>query len=156
MSQDKGQAYLEAFQLWAASTTDDEFAQIVNAKLGQLTRSEVRKLSGVSAESMKRGKVKTALAELEDQLRARGVLPPLTEAGEKAKSEPKLYDQKHNNDIYEKRRKSQLEAENHDLRAQVAALEQEVLMLKKQLSNSAETLEAINDLQVFRRCPTSQ
>ena len=67
--------------------------------------------------------IKTALENLEQSLRDRGVLPELTETAKAQRSEPKRYDPSVNQRAMETRRLSVLEQENIELKARVATLE---------------------------------
>ncbi|MBU2967224.1 VPA1267 family protein [Amphritea sp. 2_MG-2023] len=154
MSKEKGQQYFEMFTAWRDSMTDEAFASIVYASTGKLNKGQIKKLSGVSAEALKNNtQVKTALNQLEADLRKRGVLPRLTPTGTKSKSKTKLYDQSESKSREERMRIGFLEASNHDLKVKVAKLEAQVESLENRLAASSETLEAIDDLQVFRLCP---
>jgi len=154
MSKEKGQQYLEMFTAWRDSMTDEAFATIVYAPSGKLNKGQIKKLSGVSAEALKNNaQVKVALSQLEDDLRKRGVLPRLTQKGAESKSKAKLYDQSESKSREDRVRIGSLEASNHDLRVKVAELEAKVESLEKRLAANSETLEAIDELQVFRLCP---
>ena len=124
MSQEKGERYFEMFKAWEASMSDDDFTDIINPSTGKLNRGQIKKLSGVSDEAIKRNaKVKSALDELEERLRDKGTLPPLSEAGKKAKTGPKKYDSTANRKLLDSKRVSSLEAENIELKAKVNELE---------------------------------
>lgn len=156
MSKEKGKEYLEKFRSWSASMTDDDFLNIVYAPKGNLNRQEIKKLAGLSDQAIKKNAgVVSALKELEGELRERGILPPLTEAGEKARSGPKLYDKNARSVSMDLLRVAHLESDNHDLRVQIEALEKENEALRSKLSSSQETVEAIRDgLAVFTQCPS--
>lgn len=124
MSQEQGQRYVNAFREWAATMSDDAFQQIVFAPKGILNRQEIKKLSGLSDQAIKKNAtVKEELKQLEDRLRKRGVLPPLTETAQARQPEPKRYDPSVNRKALESRRLSALEQENIELKARVATLE---------------------------------
>ena len=124
MSQEQGQLYVNAFRAWAATMSDDDFQQIVFAPKGILNRQEIKKLSGLSDQAIKKNAtVKEELKQLEDRLRARKVLPPLTETAQARQSEPKRYDPSVNRKALESKRLSALEQENIELKARVATLE---------------------------------
>lgn len=156
MSKERGQKYFEMFKAWESTMSDSDFAAIVYAPTGCLNKGQIKKLSGLSDEALKRNsQVKQVLKELDDRLRLKGVLPPLSEKGKQSQHAPILYNQKATSNACDVQRKAQLEAENHNLRVKVEFLENEVKLLKSKLSANAETLEAIDDLQVFRLCPSS-
>ena len=155
MSQKQGEKYFEMFMAWASTMSDDDFAAIVYPASGKLNRGQIKKLSGLSDEALKRNaKVVTALKALEHELREKGILPPLTDTAKKAQTAPKKYDNTASKRALDERRSAQLEADNHNLRVQVAQLEQEVNTLKSRMTNNAEMLEAIDELGVFRLCPS--
>lgn len=155
MSKEKGQEYLGRFNAWASSMTDDDFRQIVYAPKGILNRQQIKKLAGLSDQAVKKNaNIVAALGLLEDELRGRGVLPQLTGTGEKAKSEPKLYDKTAKRSSLDSLRVAKLESTNHDLQVQIEKLEKENEALRSKLASNKETVEAINDsLTVFTQCP---
>jgi len=155
MSKEKGQIYLDRFTAWSASMSDDDFRQIVYVPKGILNRQEIKKLAGLSDQAIKKNeKVKAALKELEDRLRERGVLPPLTDSGKKAQTGSKLYDRTAKQSSLDSQRVAQLESKNHDLQVRIEKLEKENEALRAKLASSRETVEAINDgLVVFTQCP---
>ncbi len=80
--QQKAQHNLHAFEVWKATQEEDDFKQIVFR--GQLNRREVAKAIGCGKSALNQNPaLKEALANLEDHLRDRGVLPPLTESAKK-------------------------------------------------------------------------
>ncbi len=77
--QQKAQQNLEAFEFWKDTQTDDDFKEIVHR--GQLNRSEVAKAIGCGKSALNQNPaLKKALTTLEDELRDKGVPPPLTDA----------------------------------------------------------------------------
>jgi hypothetical protein len=155
MSKEQGQIYLDRFTAWSASMSDDDFRQIVYVPKGILNRQEIKKLAGLSDQAIKKNeKVKAALKDLEDRLRERGVLPPLTDSGKKAQTGSKLYDRTAKKSSLDSQRVAQLESKNHDLQVRIEKLEKENEALRAKLASSRETVEAINDgLVVFTQCP---
>ena len=120
--QERARQNLSAFQNWVATQTDDDFKQIVFR--GQLNRGEVAKAIGIGKSALRQNPaIKTALDNLEQNLRDRGVLPELTETAQAQRSEPKRYDPSVNQRAMESRRLSVLEQENIELKARVATLE---------------------------------
>lgn len=120
--QQKAQQNLEAFDVWKATQTDDDFKQI--AFRGQLNRIEVAKAIGCGKSALNQNPaLKKALNGLEDELRDRGVLPPLTESSKKNADKPKAYDNTATRRLLDAKRLSSLEAENIELKAKVKALE---------------------------------
>lgn len=124
MSQEKGERYFEMFKTWEATMSDEDFTDIIYPSTGKLNRGQIKKLSGVSSEAIKRNsKVKEALEKLEDRLRQKGILPPLSEAAKNTQNDPKKYDNTANRKLLESKRVATLEAENIELKAKVKALE---------------------------------
>lgn len=120
--QERARQNLSAFQNWVATQTDDDFKQIVFR--GQLNRGEVAKAIGIGKSALRQNPaIKTALENLEQSLRDRGVLPELTETAQAQRSEPKRYDPSVNQRAMESRRLSVLEQENIELKARVSTLE---------------------------------
>ena len=152
MSKEQGKIYFENFDKWAESMSDDDFRQIVYAPSGSLNRQDIKKLAGVSDSAIKHNEqVVAALKALEDGLRERGILPPLTENG--SSPEPKLYDPSSRKSGLDAQRVAHLESANHDLKVRVEALEKENEALRSKLASSAETVEAISDgLSIFEAC----
>ena len=120
--QERARQNLSAFQNWVATQTDDDFKQIVFR--GQLNRGEVAKAIGIGKSALRQNPaIKTALENLEQSLRDRGVLPELTETAKAQRSEPKRYDPSVNRRAMESRRLSALEQENIELKSRLATLE---------------------------------
>jgi chaperonin cofactor prefoldin len=154
MSKEMGQVYLERFQAWAASMSDDDFRQIIYAPKGILNRQDIKKLAGISDQAIKKNaNVKSELSCLEEGLRERGVLPALTEQAKQVEGGPKLYDKTAKRTVMDSQRLAQLESVNHDLKVRVSELEKQVEELQSKLGSAKETVEAINDgLSVFTQC----
>jgi hypothetical protein len=155
MSQEKGERYFELFKTWESTMSDGDFADIVYPSTGKLNRGQVKKLSGVSGEAIKNNsKVKKALDELENRLRKKGVLPPLTELGKQVDSSPKKYDNTANRNLLDSKRVTVLEAENIELKAKVkeldakrmAVLEAENIELKAKVKKLEIKLERFGEL----------
>ena len=120
--QQKALQNLNAFDIWAATQNDEDFRQIVHR--GQLNRGEIAKAIGIGKSALRQNPaIKTALENLEQDLRDRGVLPELTETAKAQRSEPKRYDPSVNKRAMESRRLLVLEQENIELKARVATLE---------------------------------
>lgn len=133
--QQKAQQNLEAFEAWIATQTDEDFKQIVFK--GQLSRGEITKAIGCGRSALTQNpKLKQAIGKLEDELRKRGVLPPLTELAKKSVKEPKRYDNTENRKSLDSKRVSFLEAENIELKAKVTELENKL----KRFGELSETL----------------
>ncbi|PPK50117.1 VPA1267 family protein [Marinobacter persicus] len=120
--QERARQNLSAFQSWVATQTDDDFKQIIFR--GQLNRGEVAKAIGIGKSALRQNPaIKSALENLEQSLRDRGVLPEFTATAQAQRSEPKRYDPSVNQRAMESRRLSVLEQENIELKARVATLE---------------------------------
>ena len=154
--QEQGHIYLERFREWIKSMSDDDFRQIVYSPKGILNRQQIKKLAGLSDQAIKKNEnVKAELQDLENRLRERNVLPPLSEAGKESLSAPKLYDASSKRNALEHGRLGKLEAENQDLKVQLEKLQRENVRLKAQITSSRETVDAVNDgLMVFLKCPS--
>lgn len=89
--QQKAQQNLEAFEVWKATQTDDDLKQIIFQ--GKLNRIEVAKGVGCGKSALNQNPaLRKALKALEDGLRDKGLLPPLTEFAKKDADSPKQYD----------------------------------------------------------------
>lgn len=141
--QQKAQQNLEAFEVWKATQTDDEFKQIVFR--GQLNRIEVAKGVGCGKSALNQNPtLKKALKALEDELRGKGVLPPLTDAAKKNEGKPQAYDNTANRKLLDSKRVSSLEAENIELKAKVKELE-------KRLERFGELSETLSEMGLMPR-----
>ncbi|QFT37392.1 MULTISPECIES: VPA1267 family protein [unclassified Vibrio] len=141
--QQKAQQNLEAFEVWKATQTDDDFKQIVFR--GQLNRIEVAKGIGCEKSALNQNPaLKKALKALEDELRGKGVLPPLTDAAKKNEDKPQAYDNTANRKLNDSKRVSSLEAENIELKAKVKELE-------KRLERFGELSETLSEMGLMPR-----
>lgn len=133
--QQKAQQNLDAFQSWVASQQDDDFKQI--AFRGQLNRIEVAKGVGCGKSALNQNPdIRKHLKQLEDNLRDKGVLPPLTDTTKKEADKPKQYDNTANRKALDSKRLSSLEAENIELKTKVKELEGKL----KRFGELSETL----------------
>jgi hypothetical protein len=120
--QQKAQQNIDAFQVWVATQQDDDFKQI--AFRGKLNRIEVAKAVGCGKSALNQNPdLRKALKQLEDNLRDKGVLPPLTDTEKKEIDKPKQYDNTANRKALDSKRLSALEAENIELTTKVKELE---------------------------------
>lgn len=120
--QQKAQQNLEAFEVWQATQSDDGFKQI--AFKGKLNRIEVAKGVGCGKSALNQNPtLRKALKALEDKLRDKGILPPLTESARNNADKPKQYDNTANRKLLDSKRVSTLETENIELKAKVKELE---------------------------------
>jgi hypothetical protein len=120
--QQKARQNLDGFHTWMATQSDDDFRQIIFR--GQLSRGEVAKAVGCGKSALNQNpSLKKALAELEDSLRKKGVLPPLTDNAKGEIGAEKVYDKTANSRMLDSKRASSLEQENIELKAKVKELE---------------------------------
>lgn len=141
--QQKAQQNLEAFEVWKATQTDDDFKQIVFR--GQLNRIEVAKGVGCGKSALNQNPaLRKALKALEDELRDKAVLPPLTELARKNADKPKAYDNTANRKLLDSKRVASLEAENIELKAKVNELE-------SRLERFGELSETLSEMGLMPR-----
>ena len=138
-----GKANVAALEAWAATQSDEDFTQIVYQ--GKLNRSEVAKGSGIGKSSLKQNPaVRNALKSIEDGLRQRGVLPPLTEKAQAQSTSAKAHDQGAQRRMLDSKRASLLEQENIELKARVQHLE-------SQLARYCELSEVLSEVGMVPR-----
>lgn len=78
---------VKTFAAWAASKTDHDFRAM--AGRGLLSRKEIAIECGFAKSALDQNpRIKTALRQLEDTLRARGVLPPAIEKSVEDEAKP--------------------------------------------------------------------
>ncbi|WP_435235515.1 VPA1267 family protein [Psychromonas sp. PT13] len=131
--QQKATENLSSFIIWQATMTDDGFRQIVFR--GGLNRGEIAKVCGFGKSALNQNpQIKSALQALEDDLRARNVLPQLSEKAKITKAEPKQYDKTASQRIREAKR--------------VAELEQKVLELEARLKRFEELSEVLLEMGI--------
>lgn len=141
--QQKAQQNLEAFEVWKATQSGDDFKQIVFR--GQLNRIEVAKGIGCGKSALNQNPaLKKALKALEDELRGKGILPPQTDAAKKNADKPKAYDNTANRKLLDSKRVSSLEVENIELKAKVKELE-------KRLERFGELSETLSEMGLMPR-----
>lgn len=144
--QQKADENVKAFDAWKASLSDDDFKQIVYR--GNIQRSEVAKAVGCGKSALTQNPaLKAGLIKLEDDLRERGVLPPLNQAKkDEDRNAAKEYDNTIRKRSLESRRLSYLELENIELKAKVDDLEHQLKKKKAELSRYSEQSEALYEL----------
>lgn len=142
--QQKAQQNLEAFEVWKATQTDNDFKQIIFR--GQLNRIEVAKAVGCGKSALSQNPaLKKALNALEEELRHKGVLPPLTDSAKKNADKPIVYDDTlSRSKQLDSKRVSSLEAENIELKAKVKELE-------KRLERFGELSETLSEMGLMPR-----
>jgi hypothetical protein len=141
--QQRAQKNIDAFLQWQATQTTDDFKQITFK--GQLNRIEVAKAIGCGKSALTQNPaLRTALKVLEDNLREKGVLPPLTEPARHATDVPKEYDNSANRKTLDAKHLSWLEAENIELKAKVKEL-------KSKLERFGELSETLSEMGFIPR-----
>ena len=112
----------DKFMSWSVTQDDAYFSQIVFR--GQLNRKEIALGAGIGKSALTQNEfIIPALADLEDDLRKRGVLPRKTEERIEKEEQPKEFDQSASGNALNKRRLSKLEQENTELQAKVRELD---------------------------------
>lgn len=126
---------VQAFRRWMAGKTDDDYRAM--ALRGVLSRKEIARECGFAKSALDQNpRIKTALRELEDGLRQRGVLPKALSKGSVGPQEPRLRDRGAQQALFDRERLKRLEQENASLRAEVDEL-------KRQLKRHAILSEAL-------------
>ena len=112
---------VQTFRAWVASKTDEEFRGICTR--GVLSRKEMAKECGFARSALDQNpRIKAALRELEDDLRARGILPPLVSQENVTPQTPVMREPGKLRAALELERLRRLEQENAELRAEVSGL----------------------------------
>lgn len=112
---------VQTFAAWVASKTDDDFRALANR--GVLSRTEIAKECGFGKPALNQNpRIKAALRELEEGLRARGVLPPAIEREPEATPAPLMRETGTQRAAQDAERLRRLEQENASLKAEVAEL----------------------------------
>lgn len=139
--QQKAKQNVESFKSWAAAMRDEDFVQIVYR--GQLNRNEVAKGVNCARSALRQNpRLANMLAELEDSLRQRGVLPDLSNQAASEENKPVRHDQNARRQAQEAKRAAKLEQENLELKAKIKALE-------RQLSRYVELSEALGEYGII-------
>ena len=142
-----------AFQEWMATMTDDDYRQIVRG--GKLNREQIAKGVGIAKAALRQNpRVAQMLVDLENGLRIRGVLPPMTDEGKKKVNQPSPYFQEATSRSIDARRVAKLERKNLELKTENSSLRKENSSLKKELEEFRrykEVAEAIAELGIMPR-----
>ncbi len=113
------------FAAWVASKTDDDLRGMANR--GVLSRVKVAKECGFAKSALDQNpRIKSALRELEDSLRLRGILPPAVERDADAPPSPVVREPGRVRVAQETERLRRLEQENAGLKAEVAELKRAI------------------------------
>ncbi len=141
--QQKAQQNLDAFQTWVATQSDDDFINIMYR--GQLSRGEVAKAVGCGKSALRQNPaLKKSLENLEESLRERGVLAPLSVSTKSEFLDRKEYDHTNNQRLIDSRKVGLLEQENIELKAQVKEL-------KSKLERFGELSETLSEMGFMPR-----
>lgn len=125
-----GQKNYNKYVAWKATMTDEAYRQIVNTKDGTLLRSEVAKGCGFAVAALRQNTaIRPDFKELENDLRARRILPDKTDSAKANESKSTHYDRKSGDRARDSMR--------------VTALEQQVLELKARLKRYEELAEVL-------------
>ena len=131
--QERAEQNFLAFQAWAASRTDADFREMVTQ--GRLNRGEICRECGFGRSALVQNpRIKDALLTLEEQLRARGILPVQT-----LPAEVPLRQKGQLLAATEAERLRKLEAENAGLRAELSELRRRLKRFEAMESLLAET-----------------
>ncbi|MBS0340626.1 MAG: hypothetical protein JSS56_08865 [Proteobacteria bacterium] len=116
-----GEKNAQTFIAWAASKTDSDFRAMTIR--GVLARKEVAKECGFAKSALDQNpRIKEALRDLEDDLRLRGVLPPLAVPDPAVPQSSLMREPSRLRAAQETERLRRLEQENAGLKAEVAEL----------------------------------
>jgi hypothetical protein len=112
---------VKTFAAWMASKTDDDFREM--ASRGVLSRKEIATECGFAKSALDQNpRIKASLRELEDALRARGVLPPAVEKTAEDAAKPLVREPGRLRGALDAERLRRLETDNASLKAEVAEL----------------------------------
>jgi hypothetical protein len=116
-----GEENVQTFSIWRASKTDDDFRAMTSR--GVLSRKEISKECGFAKSVLDQNpRIKAALKELEEDLRARGVLPPAVSRSPDEAAKPLMREPGKLRAALDAERLRRLEQENASLRAENAEL----------------------------------
>lgn len=114
---------VKTFASWVSSKTDDDFRAM--ASRGVLSRKEIATECGFAKSALDQNpRIKAALRELEDALRARGVLPPVVEKTADEAAKPLMREPSKLRGTLDTERLRRLETDNACLKAEVSELKQ--------------------------------
>ena len=109
------------FAAWVASKTDDDLRAMANR--GVLSRTEVAKECGFAKSVLDQNpRIKAALRELENELRHRGILPPVVVRDTDEPLQPVMREPGRLRAAQDTERVRRLEQENASLKAEVSEL----------------------------------
>lgn len=141
--QQKARDNIDKFHAWTATQSEDDYKQIIYR--GKLKRREVAKAVGCGMSAINQNPaIIQALTTLEDSLREREILPPLTPSAKEKLGKDKQYDQTANRNMRDSQRLSQLEQKNIELEAELAEL-------KKKQETFQELSETLIEMGMMSR-----
>ncbi len=109
------------FTAWLASKTNDDFRAMETR--GVLSRKEIATECGFAKSALDQNpRIKAALRELEDALRAHGVLPPAVEKSAEDTAKPLMREPGKLRGALDAERLRRLETDNASLKAEVSEL----------------------------------
>lgn len=116
---------VQTFATWVAGKSDEDFREVTHR--GVLSRTEIAKECGFAKSALEQNpRIKTALRELENALRNRGVLPAAILRETDADAAPLVREPGKLRAALDAERLRRLEQENAALKAEVGALKQEL------------------------------
>lgn len=112
---------VQTFSTWRASKTDDDYRAMTSR--GILSRKEIARECGFAKSALDQNpRIKLALKELEEDLRARGVLPPAVVRSPEEVTKPLMREPGKLRASLDAERLRRLEQENASLKAENAEL----------------------------------
>lgn len=127
---------VKTFATWMASKTDDDYRAM--ASRGVLSRKEIATECGFAKSALDQNpRIKASLRELEEALRARGVLPPVVEKLPEDAAKPLMREPGRLRGALDAERLRRLETDNASLKAENAEL-------KRSLEKHAILSEALS------------
>jgi hypothetical protein len=112
---------VQTFVSWVASKTDADFRSM--ASRGVLSRKEIASECGFAKSALDQNpRIKASLRNLEDSLRARGVLPPAVEKSAEEADKPLIWEPGKLRGALDAERLRRLETDNAALKAEVSEL----------------------------------
>lgn len=142
--QEKAKQNLEAFEVWQAIHTDNDFVKMISR--GQLNRRIVAENIGCGKSALDQNPaLRAALRSLENRLRQKGILPPLASSiPVKNNNNLKASNKNSSQNSQDFKRLSALETENIELRAKLSELE-------KSLQRFGELSETLSEMGFIPR-----
>ncbi|WP_409934723.1 VPA1267 family protein [Paraburkholderia sp. BCC1884] len=130
------------FRAWVVLKKDADFRQMVSR--GVLSRKEMAKECGFAKSVLDQNpRIKSDLRSLENDLRARGVLPTLDTKPREEAALPPMREAGQQRAMFNAERLKRLETENASLRSENACLRGENVELKRRLDQYAVLHEAL-------------